>query len=438
MISKSDLKLDDWQEEFLKTKGDKILCCGRQIGKSVICGIDAGEWAAHNSNKTILMIAPTERQARGLFEKTLDYLAKYYPQRIMKGKNRPTMTRIKLTRNVIIWCLPTGLSGLGIRFLTIDRLYEDESSRIPEAVQSAVTPMLLTTGGDTIKLSTPYGTKGHFWDTLSNKDGAYNSFTRFDNLDSESVLRRRKICKTWTQKQFEKAMQKIEQARARMSNLEFAQEYLGKALADLRQVFPDELLIKQMVLKRRPTVIKGRRYYLGNDIARMGEDVSSFEIVDKINKKKIEQVESITTKHTRLTETAKLNIQLDSKYNFKAMMLDDGGMGVGVYDILLDCEQTRRKVKATYSADRPLTRDEKKRKRVIIEDMYNNMLMLLERGYLQLLDDPAVFQSLKSVQYEITDGGKIRYMGEDKHIADGLIRAVWLAAKDKTLEIYKY
>ena len=42
---KLKIVLDPWQKKFIETKGDKILCCGRQVGKSVICGIDAGEYA---------------------------------------------------------------------------------------------------------------------------------------------------------------------------------------------------------------------------------------------------------------------------------------------------------------------------------------------------------------------------------------------------------
>ena len=67
-------KLDKWQNEFLQTEGDKIVCCGRQGGKSEICGMDAGRYALNNKNKIILMIAPTERQAYALFDKTLNYI----------------------------------------------------------------------------------------------------------------------------------------------------------------------------------------------------------------------------------------------------------------------------------------------------------------------------------------------------------------------------
>ena len=125
------IALDPWQKEFLETEGDKILYCGRQVGKSVICSMDAGKWAVSHAGKTILMIASVERQAYALFDKTLDYLMSNYPKMVCKGKKRPTQTRINLTNNTTIWCLPTGLKGTGIRFLTVHRLYGEEASRIP-------------------------------------------------------------------------------------------------------------------------------------------------------------------------------------------------------------------------------------------------------------------------------------------------------------------
>jgi len=294
------MKFDKFQEDFLKHKGDKILCCGRQVGKSTICSIDAGEWAITHKNSNVLMIAPTERQARALFEKTLAYLVDKYPKHIRRGKNRPTKELIKLTNNVNIYCLPVGLAGIGIRFLTVHRLYVDEASRVPEEVWSAVTPMLLTTGGDTILLSTPFGTKGEFYRTWVNKDDAYRSFKRF-SATSEIIMKERPICETWTAKQREKALLKLEQEKARMSRREYAQEYLGEFIEDLMRYFPDELIKRCCTLKRRGGIPQGN-YYLGVDIARMGDDESTFEILDK-QMGQIVHVENMVTKKTLTTDT---------------------------------------------------------------------------------------------------------------------------------------
>ena len=427
------MKLDPWQKEFIETKGDKILNTGRQVGKSEICGIDAGLFAVKNKNKNILMIAPTERQSYALFEKTLSYIANNNPKMISKGKDRPTKTKITLINGTKIYCLPTGLSGMGIRFLTVHRLYADEASRIAEEVWAAVTPMLLTTGGDLILLSTPAGKQGYFYDCWINKDGAFDSFARFQT-NSEKVMKERAICKTWTKEQRSSALTQLERERARMTVLQYAQEYMGLFLDELRQFYPSDLINKVCCLKRQP-FYPSFNYHLGMDIARMGEDESTFEIIDKINKRKLKHVESILTRKTLTTETTRKAIVLNQKYDFRGILLDDGGMGVGVYDQLLENESTRRKIKSTGSMSRPLTRDEKKRKTVVKEDMHNNLLKLMEMGQIELLDDEEIKQSLRSIQYEYQKNGKIKIWGTYAHITDGIIRAAY-STKTKRLNIW--
>ena len=427
------MQLDPWQKKFLETKGDKILNTGRQVGKTVTCSRDAGEYAIKNKNKTILMIAPTERQAYNLFEMTLNYILEKNLKLVCKGKDRPTKTKIFLRNGTRIHCLPVGLAGLGVRGLTVHKLYADEASRIPEEVWSAVTPMLLTTGGNMILLSTPAGKQGYFYDCWINKDNAFDSFTRFET-NSEKVMKERPICKSWTEFQREGALNALKQEKARMTSLIYAQEYLGLFLDDLRQFYPNDLINKVCCLKRQE-FYPSNKYHLGIDVARMGEDESTFEIIEAIHKRKLKQVENIVTKKTLLTQTARRAIELNRKYNFNGILIDDGGMGVGVFDMLLENPETKRKVKATGSMQRPLTRDEKKKKKVVKEDMHNNLLGLMERGEIQLLDDEEIKQSLRSIQFEYLSEGKIKIWGTYAHIVDGIIRAAY-SAKTKRLNIW--
>lgn len=430
---KTHINLDDWQKKFLETEGDKHLCTGRQVGKSVICGIDAGEWAIQNKGKVILMIAPTERQAYALFEKTLDYILKNAKKMIRKGKHRPTKSKITLTNGTIIWCLPTGLSGLGIRFLTVHRLYADEASRIPEDVWDAVTPMMLTTGGDTILLSTPFGTDGFFYDVLINKDNSFDTFTRF-RTDSEAVIRNRKICDTWTETQRDKALSRLKAEKNRMTELAYAQEYMGQPLNDLKQVFPDKLLEQVMVLTRPDHRRPGRKYFLGQDIAGMGRDTSTWEILDGTNRNAVEQVENIERKKLRCPQRVEITKDLEMKYNFKEIGVDSSGMGSADFEYLLTDPITRRKVISLNNASRNLNRDGTKSTRLLKEDMYNNLLSMMEHKQIKLLQDESIYHSLRSVQFETT-GGKTKYFGNDTHIAEGLIRAAWCVSR-KSLNIF--
>ena len=155
--------LDDWQKEVLDTEGNLCLRSGRQVGKSTVVGEKAGRYAVANPKKTVLVISSVERQAALLFEKIHSYIYNNHKRLIKKGKDRPTKHKIKLINGAVIYCLPTGLDGHGIRGYTVDLLIADEAAFIPEAVWTAVTPMLAVTKGKIILLSTPFGREGYFY-----------------------------------------------------------------------------------------------------------------------------------------------------------------------------------------------------------------------------------------------------------------------------------
>lgn len=276
--------------------------------------------------------------------------------------------------------------------------------------------MLAITRGRKILLSTPHGRSGYYYDCF--KDPTFTSF----HISSEDCVR--------------KDQEFLDNEKRRMTKAQYAQEYLGQFTDELRQLFPDEL-IKKCMVRKREMIVPLKDYFLGVDIARMGMDESTFEIIDRTDKKRLKHVENLVTKKTLTTDTTKLILLLEDKYRFKQIFVDDGGMGVGVFDQLLDDPRTRRKVTAINNAHRPLTRDEKMKRKVLKEDIYNNLLNLMERGMIELLDDDEIFLSLKSIQFEYTDRGNLKISGNYAHIADGLVRAAW-AVKDKSLNIYIY
>lgn len=430
-----DIVLDKWQEDFINTKGDKILCCGRQVGKTEICAIDCGEYVQKPDNKfPVLMTAPTERQARLLFDKTLSYLIKYYPKTVVtKGKDRPTQTKISLKNGMKIYCLPTGQFGLGIRGLTIGRSYEDENSRVGEEIEEAIAPMLATTGGARIKLSTPFGCQGEFYRTWINKDSAYNSYTRF-SITTEEVLRNRPINESWTELRKESMIRNIEQAKSRMSKRQFSQEYLGEFVQDLHRWFSDELINKCCTLKKNHIISRKHHYFLGVDIARMGEDLSSFEIFYR-TPDMIYQVHHETTKKTYTTDTEKKIINLDNTYNFNRIYLDAGSgtLGVSVFDHLTEIPKMKRKITAINNAKRIIEYTESgepRTARLQKEDLYNNLRALMEQGRIKLLDDEDIRAELASVQYEYVQKQgeltKLRIFAQPSaDIVEGMVRGAW-------------
>lgn len=422
MLSKDGMKLelDKWQKEVLEASGNICLRSGRQVGKSTIISIKAAEYAINNPKKTILIISAVERQAQLLFEKTLGYLIDTYKLKIKGGKEKPTKHKIQLVNGSVIHCLPTGMSGYGIRGFTVDLLICDEAAFIPQDVWQAVTPMLATTKGNIVLLSTPFGKGGFFYDCFN--DPTFKAF-HISSLDCPR-----------TDKNF------IERERQRMTKCQFMQEYEGLFVDDLRRFFSDEVIKNCLVLDR--DVISGSPLsnrsvgdiFLGVDIARMGEDQSTFVSLKKIDREKLSQIDMDITEKTLLTETIKKIKILDSRYSYSKIYIDDGGIGAGVYDVLLQDDQVKRKIVAINNARRNLDRDEKQKKHLMKEDLYSNLLRLMENRSIELFDNDDMMMSLKSIQYEYKDG-KIIIFGNYSHIVEALIRAAW-CTQDKRLDLW--
>jgi len=410
------LTLDKWQKEYISTTENCFLLCGRQSGKSAAMSIKAGVRAATKPNSQILIVAFTEKQAYQLFFKTLIFLeARYKHLVILKGKDKPTQHRIKLRNGSVILCYATGERGDGLRGFTITDLFMDECRKINDEVWTSLSPMLSVTGGTVDMSSTPAGKQGFFYECSKRDD-----FKKF-YVSAEDCPRH--------SKKF------LDAEKANMSELEYAQEYLAMFLDDLKRFYSDELIERCCVLKRDAGTTG--RFYCGVDIAGMGADLNSFEIIQKIDNDNYRQVENITTKKQYTTETTQKILELNKKFNFKKIGVDDMGVGFGVFSELL---RERVRVEALNNSRRSLDRDGKKSKRILKEDMYFNLKTLMEQGKIGLLDDDDVIDSLKSIQWEliIKEGypTRTRIFGRDSHIAEGLIRSAWLAYQDKTLNIW--
>ena len=434
-----NITLDHWQEEVLGYNGNIALRAGRQVGKSTIISMKAGELAINNPKTSIMIISATERQAYLLFQKILMYLDDNYRKYIRKGKNRqgqvmrPTKTTINLTNGSIIRCLPTGLDGLGIRGYTIDWLIADEAAFIPEDVWPAVTPMMSTTGGKIILLSTPFGKLGYFYNRF--KDDDFRTW----HINAEDVAEKRQEPQKGYLQHFH------EKERDRMTKLQYAQEYLGDFVDELRQIFSTDVIRKACILSRNrgfSSFSPTRDYFLGVDIARMGEDEGTYEIIQRIDKDHFEHVENIVTIKKFTTETYDKIVELNRSWNFRKIGIDagSGSLGVGILDFLLREPSVKKKVIAINNLSRSLDASGGRRRQILKEDLYFNLLAMMEKGTLKLLDEDEVIASLRSAQYEYPEstGQKrtIKIFGKDTHIVEGLVRAAWLAnAKGLNLSI---
>lgn len=217
-----------------------------------------------------------------------------------------------------------------------------------------------------------------------------------------------------------------------MSKLAYAQEYLAIFTDELKRIFDDELIKKICCLKRDGKINNYKyNYFLGVDVAGLGRDECTYEILEMHEDSKLYQKENIIEKRNFTTDTSKKVLNLNESYDFKKIGIDDGGVGFGVFCELMDNEETKRKTEALNNARRAVDSKEKKSKRLMKEEMYFNLLALAENSKIFLLDDDEVKLSLSSIQIEDE-----KIFGFYSHITEGIIRAAYLASKSKNLNIW--
>ncbi len=426
------MRLDPWQGEVLKTEGNIVLRSGRQVGKSTIIALKAAQYALKNPGKIVMVIAKVERQAQLLFTKILLNIHSIDKRMIRKGRDQktkqlmsPTKTRINLTNGSTIHCLPAGETGYGLMGYTIDLLIADEAAFIPEEVYLAIIPAMAITRGNIWLLSTPFVKEGYYYDCFEDE-----TFTSF-HQSAEDCPRKDQAF--------------LDRKKATLTKTEYSMWYQGKFVDEVRQFFSDKLIKDSCTLSGSNTahpvsspLLSSRDYFLGVDIARMGEDESTFQVIDRTKREHLIHTESIITTKTLTTDTTRKILELNKQYDFKKIYIDTGGMGVGVFDQLLEDESTRRKVVSIDNASRALDRDETRKKKLLKEDLYVNLRRLMERGAIKLLKDDEVMVSLKSIQAEYNKTtGRMKISGSYSHITEGIIRACW-CVKDKSLNIYYF
>jgi len=411
------MQLDEWQDKVMKVEGNLCLRSGRQVGKSTIIARKAAEYALNTPNKLIMVIAYVERQASLIFAKILNNIHNINKVAIEKGRKKPTKHIIHLKNGSTIHCYAAGETGWGIMGFTIDLLIADEAAFINEEVWNSITPALAVTHGHIWLLSTPQRMEGYYYERFT--DPTFTSFHQSSEdcprIDQDFLLQKKK----------------------EFSRAQYAQMYLGEFVDNYSRLFSDEWINQVCTLPYNPEAItssgrnSGGDLYLGVDIAGMGDDESTFEGV-KRSGDKVFQFYHETTEKTHTTDTENRIIDLNLKYDFEKIGIDDGGIGIGVLDHLLEHDVIKFKIIGLNNAKIFISRD-KKTKKLYKEAMYYNFLAMGERRELQLYNADDIRASLRSINVE--EDGKIG--GRYSHIVEGLIRGVWLA-KQKALNMKVY
>jgi hypothetical protein len=167
LARRAGLEPDDWQRAVLASCSRRQLvnCC-RQSGKSTMAAVVAIDTALSIPRSLTLLVSPTLRQSGELFRKALA---------VYRAADRPvpadaeTALSLSLTNGSRVISLPgseatvRGYSGVAL-------LAIDEASRVPSELYLALRPMLAVSGGRLMALSTPFGTRGWWYEAWRSRE----------------------------------------------------------------------------------------------------------------------------------------------------------------------------------------------------------------------------------------------------------------------------
>jgi len=437
------MEYDGWQKEIIEDTSKYILLCkGRQIGGTSAFAMKSVKWMVEQGKK-ILVGSITEEQAKLVIVMVKDILMKDNKGMIATGKHKPTLDKVMLKNGGEIRSRAVGTMGDAFKGFTADVNWFNEMSKWPELAFISIMPTLLTTGGEMWGDSTPFGKY------INGKTKKTFFFKCFENLDdrwkvyyktSEEVVKNRKITEYWTIERRGASLKFLDDQKATMSDMEYRQEYLGEFMDDINQWFSDELIISCQTIERPNRIIKDQIYFLGVDVARMGEDESTFEIYELKENGHLYQVENQITTKTTLPQTFNHIKQLSELYEFSKIFIDSGGIGVGVFDWLMYDDDTKHITEAIDNSKQMMSADGKTRK-LQKTLKYSHFKMLMETGKVHLLKDANIFQSFKSVQFAYTNDNlgvrHLKIFGNNTHIAEGSTNAGW-GEKTKHLNLSVY
>jgi Terminase large subunit, T4likevirus-type, N-terminal len=172
LAERAGLEPDPWQRDVLRSTAPRMLLnCSRQSGKSTMAAVLAAHTAVYEPGSLTLLLSPGQRQSGELFKRSLA---------VYRALGRPvpadseTALTLTLENGSRIVSLPgkeatiRGYSGVGL-------LLVDEAARVPTDLYMATRPMLAVSGGRLVALSTPFGTRG-WWYEAWRSDEAWERY----------------------------------------------------------------------------------------------------------------------------------------------------------------------------------------------------------------------------------------------------------------------
>lgn len=413
----------DYQLSFIKdciTKKRVLGVFCRQSGKSESVSKVAVILAMRKKRGDVLIFAPTDRQTGLLASKIRTTLLKM-PRDIDFKLVRSTQRTFQFNNGRSIICETTGDSGETVRGYTAGDIILEEASYIKDSIiNNVILPMGNTTDPTIIKIGTPCG-KNHFFES------SISSKWTVHRYDYHRAIKAGLLTEAY-----------VEMIKETTPPDSFKTEYCAEFIEDQDAYFSYDLIesCKDPSLTWLDlTLDKTKTYYLGCDIARMGQDSTCLIVSEVDQNQHVKIVRIVELQKSKLDQTIDRIGELMSVYKFKRIFIDETGLGAGVTDVLsrkyntakLPAGQQMRGFKSSLEMT-----DKVVGVKFTIQsklDMYGNLKTLMSRGRIKYPAHPKLISQLRDFRYEITENQNVK-LHHSEYGFDDFTDALALACKE--------
>jgi Terminase large subunit, T4likevirus-type, N-terminal len=216
---------DPVQAKILASNSSRLLLnCSRQWGKSTVSAIIAPHTALYAAPAMIVLISPSQPQSTELFKKIHGFWAKL---RGAPKAEQETLTRMQLANGSRIVSLP-GSEKTTRGYSAAKIVVMDEASRVPDELLAVVRPMLATTRGRFLAMSTPAGKRGWFYEAWERGEGWERVQVRAEDCPRISA-------------------EFLKEEMSALGPMQFSQEYECQFIDNETSVFNSELIEAALV-----------------------------------------------------------------------------------------------------------------------------------------------------------------------------------------------
>ena len=375
-----NIPLTDTQREILLDEHRfKVVCCGRQWGKSHVAGAEVPLVCLSKQNARVWVISPTYRQSGYLFDKVCQICKEHHIPIKVKKSNQEMVITFTMTGSTF-----QALSGDDpdkLRGQTLDYLIIDEAAMLDDEIwQKHLRPMTAVCNAPVLFLSTPKG-KNWFWDIFQKgnnktKTNAWKSFTytSYDGI----------ICVNDT-KDYHPGRDELDLIKKETDQATWEQEYLAKFLDSGGVVFTHYTTYP---MKRTPE--DGHCYIAGLDLAKH-VDYTVMTIYDAVTLKPVDQFRLTNLDWTSQIQRIKMYSDM---YFHPRVFTDSTGLGDSIVERLVE--------EGIDAVGIVLT---SKMKQQVVQ----NLAVMLSREELLAPEDKITTDELDRYQYDHTSTGQFKY-----------------------------